>query len=114
MALQKKLLAVAIPVLSTGVSLNAIAQPQPTELDEIVVSASGSEQKITDAPASISVVNQEALQRNQYSNLAEALETVEGVDVRQSTGKTSFYTSGPLIKATGSPLLVNVQRSRTG
>ncbi|NWO08145.1 MAG: TonB-dependent receptor [Alteromonadaceae bacterium] len=88
MAFQKKLLAVAIPLLSTGVSLNASAQPQPTELDEIVVSASGSEQKITDAPASISVVNQEALQQNQYSNLAEALETVEGVDVRQSTGKT--------------------------
>jgi len=86
MAFQKKLLAVAIPLLSTGVSLNAAAQP--TELDEIVVSASGSEQKITDAPASISVVNQEALQQSQYSNLAEALETVEGVDVRQSTGKT--------------------------
>ena len=88
MAFQKNMLAVTIPILSTGISLNAAAQSQPTELDEIVVSASGFEQKVTDAPASISVINQQALQQNQYSNLAEALETVEGVDVRQGTGKT--------------------------
>jgi len=88
MAFQKKILAIAIPLFSTGVSIQAFAQPQPTELDEIVVSASGSEQKVTDAPASISVIGQQSLQQNQYSNLGEALETVEGVDVRQSTGKT--------------------------
>ncbi len=86
MAFQKKMLAVSIPLLSAGFSLQALAQP--TELDELVVSASGFEQKITDAPASISVINQQSLQQNQFSNLAEALETVEGVDVRQSTGKT--------------------------
>ena len=86
MAFQKKMLAVVIPLLSSGASLQVSAQP--AELDELVVSASGFEQKITDAPASISVINQQNLQQNQFSNLAEALETVEGVDVRQSTGKT--------------------------
>ncbi|MGC8120791.1 TonB-dependent receptor domain-containing protein [Marinobacter sp. VGCF2001] len=88
MALKKKLIAVATPLLATGVPLAAAAQPQPFELDEIVVSASGSEQKLTEAPASISVISQQALQQNQYSNIAEALETVEGVDTRQGTGKT--------------------------
>ncbi|MBY6034081.1 TonB-dependent receptor [Marinobacter daepoensis] len=88
MALQEKMLAVAVTLLSSGTSIQVMAQPQPVELDEIVVSASGSEQKLTEAPASISVISQQALQQNQYANIAEALETVEGVDVRQSTGKT--------------------------
>src|SRR5690606_31557369 len=42
----------------------------------------------SDAPASISVIRQEDLQRNRYSNLAQALDGDEGVDIRQGTGKT--------------------------
>jgi outer membrane receptor for ferrienterochelin and colicins len=57
-------------------------------LDNVVVSASGFEQKITEAPASISVISQQDLQRKRYSNLAQALDEVEGVDIRQGTGKT--------------------------
>ncbi|MFV0480870.1 MAG: TonB-dependent receptor domain-containing protein, partial [Campylobacteraceae bacterium] len=59
-------------------------------LDEIkVTSASGFERKITDAPATVSVVTQEDLQENKYSNLGEMLEDMEGIDVRMSnTGKT--------------------------
>ena len=51
-------------------------------------SASGFEQKITDAPASISVVSNADLQKKRYSNLAQALDDVEGVDIKQGTGKT--------------------------
>lgn len=54
----------------------------------VVVSASGFEQKPADAPASISVIGQEDLQRTRYNNLAEALGDVEGVDISQGTGKT--------------------------
>lgn len=61
---------------------------EPTILGEMVVSAAGFEQKITEAPASISVISREELQQKSYSNLAEALEEVEGIDVRQGTGKT--------------------------
>ncbi len=57
-------------------------------LDKVVVTASGFEQKLTDAPASISVISNEELQRKRYSNLAQALADVEGVDVNQGTGKT--------------------------
>ncbi len=67
---------------------SALAQERPLQLDRMVVSASGFEQKITDAPASISVISQEDLQRKRFANLAEALEGVEGVDIRQGTGKT--------------------------
>lgn len=86
MVFRSSLLATSVAVISAGYSLQATAQP--VQMDELVVSAAGFEQKVTDAPASISVISQKTLQQSQFSNLAEALETVEGVDVRQSTGKT--------------------------
>lgn len=61
---------------------------EPIALGDVVVSASGFEQKITEAPASISVISGEELQQKRYGNLAQALEDVEGVDVRQGAGKT--------------------------
>lgn len=64
------------------------AMAQTDTLDELVVTASGGEKKPKSAPASVSVIGQQELQRNRYADLGEALEAVEGVDVRQSTGKT--------------------------
>lgn len=61
---------------------------QPLELQQVVVSASGFEQKITDAPASITVISQEQLQRKRISSIADALADVEGVDVNDNAGKT--------------------------
>ncbi|MGG2395839.1 TonB-dependent receptor domain-containing protein [Pseudomonas sp. SH1-B] len=61
---------------------------EPIALGDVVVSAAGFEQKVTDAPASISVIGREELQQKRYNNLAQALEDVEGIDVRQGTGKT--------------------------
>lgn len=71
-----------------GSSLGAFAESDPLALDNMVVSASGYEQKITEAPASISVLTREQLQEKRFSSIAEALEDVEGVDVRGTTGKT--------------------------
>ncbi|MCL2899886.1 TonB-dependent receptor [Brenneria tiliae] len=59
-----------------------------TQDDVLVVTASGYEQKITDAAASISVISQDDLSKRKYNDLAEALSDVEGVDVRSTTGKT--------------------------
>lgn len=56
--------------------------------DDIVVTASGFEQKIVEAPASISVIGREALQEKRFGSLAEALADVEGVDVGDTAGKT--------------------------
>src|SRR5690606_25735335 len=67
------------------IPLGAAAQSE-TVLEEMVVSASGFEQEIKDAPASISVITREELETRQYRDLAEALTNVEGVDVRGATG----------------------------
>ena len=61
---------------------------EPIALGDVVVSASGFEQKITEAPASISVISREELQQKRYNNLAQALGDVEGIDIGQGTGKT--------------------------
>ena len=66
----------------------AAAQAQETTLSEVVVSASGFEQEIKDAPASISVVTREELESKNFRDLAEALQGVEGIDVLGGTGKT--------------------------
>ncbi|WP_406643354.1 TonB-dependent receptor [Pectobacterium brasiliense] len=70
--------------LATTVSTPVIAAQD----DTLVVTASGYEQKITEAAASISVVSQDELTKRKYNDLGEALSDVEGVDVRSSTGKT--------------------------
>jgi len=59
-----------------------------SDTDTIVVTASGFEQQLKNAPATISVITKEQLEDKQVNDLAEALENVEGVDVRASTGKT--------------------------
>ncbi|MGM0543346.1 MAG: TonB-dependent receptor domain-containing protein [Pseudomonadota bacterium] len=75
--------AVALAMSSTA----AVAQ-QNDQLDNIVVSASGFEQAMVDAPASISVVSREELERKRVSSIADALRDVEGVDVGGQVGKT--------------------------
>lgn len=83
---KRSLLASAI-ALTGSFAVNSYADETLT-LDKVVVSASGFEQKVTEAPASISVISQEDLKQKRYSNLAQALDEVEGVDIRQGTGKT--------------------------
>ena len=58
------------------------------ELEELVVTASGFEQAIANAPASISLITSADLGTMRINNLAEALSTVEGIDVGATAGKT--------------------------
>ena len=80
-----RVVAGTLALLATSI---ATANQNPIRLADTVVTASGFEQKVTEAPASISVISQEDLQQNRYSNLAQVLENVEGIDTNQSTGKT--------------------------
>src|SRR5690606_34736317 len=59
-----------------------------SELAPVVVTASGFEQDIRSAPASISVVTRQELEEKSFSDLADALRDIEGIDVRGATGKT--------------------------
>ena len=75
--------AIALSVTATAANGQEAAQ-----LDNIVVSASGFEQALVDAPASISVISREELQRERITSVADALRNVEGVDVGGQVGKT--------------------------
>ena len=77
--------------LAAAACVSAIAQENAQTLSEVVVSASGFEQQIKDAPASISVVTREDLSNKNFRDLADALQGVEGIDVRGATGKTGGF-----------------------
>lgn len=72
------LLASAVALANAGV---ALAQAPSTELDEIVVTASGFEQNISDAPASISVIPAEELEKRSYTDITDAVKSIPGVYV---------------------------------
>src|SRR5690606_3695239 len=74
--------------LGTLTSLPAAAQQSVQQLDSVVVTASGFEQDIKSAPASIWVISRQQLEEKSFSDLASALRDVEGIDVRGATGKT--------------------------
>ncbi len=60
--------------------------------DDIVVTAAGYEQKITDAPASITVVTEVELRERPYMTLIDAVRDIEGVDVGETSDKTGQRT----------------------
>ncbi|AZU04041.1 TonB-dependent receptor [Glycocaulis alkaliphilus] len=58
------------------------------EIDRIVVTASGFQQFLEHAPASVTLIPRVELEQQRTSSLAEALSTVQGIDVSNSQGKT--------------------------
>nr|MBO2466814.1 TonB-dependent receptor [Xanthomonadaceae bacterium] len=80
-------------ILAAPVALAGPAPaPEATDLDAIVVTASGFEQKIVHAPASISVITPEDLARRPYITLLDAVRDLEGVDVGETRDKTGQGT----------------------
>ncbi|RTE85937.1 MULTISPECIES: TonB-dependent receptor domain-containing protein [Gammaproteobacteria] len=69
----------------------------PDGIERIVVTASGFEQKITEAPASISVITAEELRATSFTSLLDAVKFQEGVDIgttRDKTGQGSISMRG--------------------
>lgn len=56
------------------------------QLEDLVVTASGFEQDVTSAPASISVITSEELEKRAYSDLTDALRSTPGVTVTGGGG----------------------------
>ncbi len=83
-----------VPVLlglATGsIAVQAVADDaQMNELAPVkVVSAAGFEQKIVDAPASISVITEEELHSRPFTSVVDAVRDLEGVDVGETRDKT--------------------------
>ncbi|HAK90671.1 MAG TPA: TonB-dependent receptor, partial [Massilia timonae] len=82
--LRRSLLSLAIGALPFAAHANAV----PADMATVVVSASGFEQTIREAPASITVLTREQLEQERFGNLAQALESVEGIDVAAAGDKT--------------------------
>jgi outer membrane receptor for ferrienterochelin and colicins len=82
-----------------GLSLIALTAAVPALADaaaevaaDVVVTAAGFEQKIVDAPASISVISAEELSKRPYITLIDAVRDLEGVDVGETSDKTGQRT----------------------
>lgn len=75
-SLRRTLLATAI----SSIAASAWAQETP-RLDDMVVTASGFEQAVEDAPASISVISREELEEGYYRNVTDALRDIPGIIV---------------------------------
>ncbi|MDP4536534.1 TonB-dependent receptor [Alkalimonas collagenimarina] len=58
------------------------------DVETIVVTATGYEQMLIEAPASISVITRQELERKRFASIAEALADVEGIDIGQEVDKT--------------------------
>lgn len=84
--------ALTTALVGCSLSVSALAETDPVSLDTMVVSASGFEQKITDAPASISVISEQDLRRKPYVTLIDAIRDLEGVDVGETSDKTGQKT----------------------
>lgn len=71
-------LAVALAALALAAPVRA---QEAAALKTVVVTATGHEQDVKDAPASISVITREELEKKPYANLREVLNGLEGVSV---------------------------------
>lgn len=76
----RKLIPLTAAILS-ALSVSAHADDAKQDMEVIVVSASGSEQMLKEAPASISVIDRAQLEKRFYRDLTDALTDVPGVVV---------------------------------
>src|SRR5690606_24879828 len=77
---QLPLSVLALAITTLGTVSNVVAQ-ESAELKTIVVTATGYEQNIADAPASISVVTREDLEKQSYTDVVDAVKNIPGVVV---------------------------------
>jgi len=86
--------------LLTAAALMTVAGPAPAlardsgdgmdqahKVADVVVTASGFEQRITQAPASISVLPRQEIEEIRATSIAEILNNIEGVDTGSGVGK---------------------------
>jgi outer membrane receptor for ferrienterochelin and colicins len=93
MNLRAKLRLLCAVTLTAGAfALPASAEEEIIQLDTVVVTAAGFEQKIVDAPASISVITREELEKKPYLTLLDAVRDVEGIDIGETVDKTGQGT----------------------
>ncbi|AYO53211.1 MULTISPECIES: TonB-dependent receptor domain-containing protein [Acinetobacter] len=86
-------LALAILSITASSAFANTASPENTttshQLSTIVVTASGFEQDIKNAPASISIVTKDDIEKKNATSISDLLSDIPGIDIRDGIGKTS-------------------------
>ncbi|MEI2417065.1 TonB-dependent receptor [Orrella sp. JC864] len=89
--------AIVCPGAALALALGAVpawAQQAVQSFAPVVVTASGVEQEIRDAPASITIVTREELEKQPFRDLTDALRNVEGVSVTGVANEQDIYIRG--------------------
>ncbi|EJN08215.1 TonB-dependent receptor plug domain-containing protein, partial [Herbaspirillum sp. YR522] len=86
--------ATAVATAMTLLAVGAQAQTSEQGLKEVVVTATGFEQAVVDAPASISVITPEQLKKKQFRDLTDALSDTEGVTVTGTASEKDIFIRG--------------------
>lgn len=86
----------ALSVASILVTQNLLLANETTKLDDVqvVTSATGFEQNIKDAPATITVITSEELEKKSYTDVTDALKNVPGVYVSGGGSNQSVMIRG--------------------
>ncbi|SHJ82490.1 TonB-dependent receptor domain-containing protein [Halomonas caseinilytica] len=85
--------ALALGIATACASGSALAD-EAAELEPVVVTASGYEQVLSDAPASISVISGEELNKQSYSDITDAMDNIPGVYVTGGGGSKDISIRG--------------------
>lgn len=89
LGIQLALLVAATPTLAAA---NADAAPAEKDIEVMVITAAGFEQKLVYAPASVSVISAAELAGKPYLTLLDAVRELEGVDIGETRDKTGQGT----------------------
>lgn len=83
-------------LVATAVSLaaGAVYAQSEQELQEMTVTASGYAQSVKEAPASVTVISSEEIQRKSYTTVAEILKNVPGVSIAGGGAEQSVRIRG--------------------
>lgn len=92
MLFRQSCLAIAVATACSVTAVHAVEDAADSKIEVIVVTASGYEQKLVDAPASISVITQDDLRSRPYTTLLDAVRDLEGVDIGETRDKTGQGT----------------------
>lgn len=99
---QKRALTLALYSLALTPTISSATEENKdiAKLETIVVTAAGYEQKIVDAPASISVIDREELEKHSYSDITEVLNDIPGVTITGSGSTLDVSIRGMAAKYT--------------
>lgn len=99
----------AAAIMATGMTGTVLAQEQ--RMSDVVVTASGFEQAVEDAPASVTVIPREELEKKAYRDVTDALRDVPGVVITGGGSSSDISLRGMEAKYT--MLLVDGRRQNS-